>query len=173
MGKVLNFIPSANGERREFTCIGSARLTHFTNSGTPDNTKGSQQTAFEAEPNHSHILVLDDGTNWTAPGLELEFRARLEELLENGFQKDVECAPLKVPDLSTAALAVEGETENTSACAEQKAYESIDEEEERLQQLSQRAKPIHESQASRTKPVCVIVIGGSFGAHSIRIIQCD
>ena len=46
-------------------------------------------TLFEAEPNHSHLLVLDDGTLWTAPGLELEFRARLLKLIANEFKDAV------------------------------------------------------------------------------------
>ena len=95
--------------------------------------------------------MLDDGTNWTAPGLELEFRARLEELLKNGFQKEVTCDPLTVPDLATAGPAVEGETANAfeakceSLCAEEEGDEDFDEEEERFQQLAQAAEATHGS----------------------------
>ena len=128
MGKVLDFIPSEKGER-EFTCIGSARLNHFTNSelrpiGTPDGPKGSRPTAFEAEPNHSHLLVLDDGTNWTAPGLELEFRVRLEALLINEFQNEEKekekelLADLREHATPSEGPAIKEETANTSACAQ-------------------------------------------------------
>ena len=207
MGEVLSYIPSANGEK-ELTCIGSSRINHFANSelrqiGMSDDSDCSRPTAFEAEPNHSHLLVLDDGTNWTAPGLELEFRARLEALLENGFQQEVPCAPLTERDLPTAGPAVEGETaiaqkkqsESTNAeqtqfallkepavkegtaKAQKKKYESarakqepdedIDEEEKKLEQLAQDAEANQRFQPSLAKPVCVLVIGGSFGTLSI------
>ena len=149
---------------------------------TPDNTNGSpptltqfSPTAFEAELNHSHLLVLDDGTNWTAPGLELEFRTRLEALLENGFKQDEPCA-LTVPDLLIAGPAVEETTTNfreanfESLCGNEDD-ENFDEEEERFQQLAHAMEVTHGSQPSLTKPVCVLVIGGSFGTLSnIKLI---
>ena len=42
--------------------------------------------------------MLDDGTNWTAPGLELEFRARLETLIVNGFKQEVQLAGCSVSE---------------------------------------------------------------------------
>ena len=140
---------------------------------TSDNTK------FEAEPNHSHLLVLYDGTYWTAPGLELEFRARLEALLKNGFKQEVQFDPLTVPDLPTAGPAVKEKTANASeakfesSCAEQEGDEDFDEEEERFQKqkLAQAPEATHGSQPSLTKPVCVLVIGGSYGTLS-NIMLC-
>ena len=140
---------------------------------TPDNTKGSpptltqfSPTAFDAEPNHSHLLVLYDGTNWTAPRIELEFRSRLEALLENEFKE------ITVPDLLTAGQAVEGKNANASeakcesSCPEHKGDEDTDEEEEISHQSG--------SQPSLTKPprFCVLVIGGSYGMLSNIMLLC-
>ena len=154
---------------------------------TPDNTKGSppltqfSPTAFEAEANHSHLLVLYDGTNWTAPGLELEFRARLEALLKNGFQQEVRCDPLTERDLPIARPAIKGKTANASEakceslCAEQEGDEDYDEDEDRFQQLAQAAEASQATQGSQpslTKPVCVLVIGGSYGTLSNIMLLC-
>ena len=119
--------------------------------------------------------MLDDGTHWTAPGLELEFRARLETLISNGFQKDVQLAGCSVlesaespsPTGRGSATSSKG-NHNESASAKEEADEDEDSDgEDEDHQIAQAEEAA--STCGPLTPVCVLVIGGTLGTILIHL----